>query len=158
MNDSHSSLDIPEKDPCAFCDYLGGVRPFTVLYRDDLIAVLVTREQRGIGHLLVLPVRHSPTLLESEPHERHALMDTLAWAAAAIDATFERPGIAIWQNNGTAAHQTIPHLHFHIAGTLTQGGTDFGDVPELTVEQTDQIDAQILAAIRINPDLGSIPR
>lgn len=158
MNDRESSLDIPEQEPCAFCDYLSGVRPFTVLNRDDLIAVLVTREQRGIGHLLVLPVRHYPTLLESESDERHAMMDTLAWAAAAIDTTFERPGIAVWQNNGTAAHQAIPHLHFHIAGTLTGGGTDFGDVPELTVEQTDQIAAQILAAIRIAPDLGWTPR
>ncbi len=48
MNENESSLDIPEQEPCAFCDYLNGVRPFTVLYRDDLIAVLVTREQRGI--------------------------------------------------------------------------------------------------------------
>lgn len=158
MKENGSSLDIPEQEPCAFCDYLSGVRPFTVLYRNDLIAVLVTREQRGIGHLLVLPVRHYPTLLESEPPERHAMMDTLAWAAAAIDAAFERPGIAVWQNNGTAAHQAIPHLHFHIAGTLTGGGTEFGDVPELTVEQTDQIAAQILAAIRIGPDFGPTPR
>lgn len=157
MNDSESSLDIPEQEPCAFCDYLSGVRPFTVLYRDNLSAVLVTREQRGIGHLLVLPVRHYPTLLESESDERHSMMDTLAWAAAAIDAAFERPGIAVWQNNGTAAHQAIPHLHFHIAGTLSGGGTDFGEVPELTVEQTDQIAEQIFAAIRIAPDLGSTP-
>ncbi|WP_072815868.1 HIT family protein [Rhodococcus zopfii] len=154
MNDSDSSLDIPEQEPCAFCDYLSGARPFTILCRNDLIAVLVTREQRGIGHLLVLPVRHYPTLLESEPHERHAMMDTLAWAAAAIDAAFERPGIAVWQNNGTAAHQAIPHLHFHIAGTLPGGGTDFDDVPELAVEQTDQIAAQIMAAIQTVPELG----
>lgn len=154
MNDSDSSLDIPEQEPCAFCDYLSGARPFTILYRNDLIAVLVTREQRGIGHLLVLPVRHYPTLLESEPHERHAMMDTLAWAAAAIDATFERPGIAVWQNNGTAAHQAIPHLHFHIAGTLPGGGTNFDAVPELAVEQTDQIASQILAATRTRPEFG----
>lgn len=157
MNDSDSSLDIPQQEPCAFCDYLNGVRSFTVLYRDDLVAVLVTREQRGIGHLLVLPVRHYPTLLESEADERHSMMDTLAWAAAAIDAAFERPGIAIWQNNGTAARQAIPHLHFHIAGTLSGGGTDFGDVPELAVEQTDRIAAQILEAVRNTPDLKSNP-
>lgn len=158
MSNSESNLDIPEQEPCAFCDYLNGARPFTILYRDDLVAVLVTREQRGIGHLLVLPVRHYPTLLESKSNERHAMMDTLAWAAAMIDTAFERPGIAVWQNNGTAAHQAIPHLHFHIAGTLAGGGTDFGDVPELTVEQTDQIAAQIVAAIQIAPDLGSAPR
>lgn len=158
MNTSESNLDIPEQEPCAFCDYLSGARPFTTLYRDDLIAVLVTREQRGIGHLLVLPVRHYPTLLESESNERHAMMDALAWAAETIDTAFERPGIAVWQNNGTAAHQAIPHLHFHIAGTLAGGGTDFVNVPELTLEQTDRIAAQIVAAIRIAPDLGSTPR
>lgn len=152
MNHSDSSLDIPDREPCAFCDYLSGARPFSILYRNDLIAILVTREQRGVGHLLVIPVRHYPTLLESEPAERHMIMDALAWAADAIDATFECPGIAVWQNNGTAAHQAIPHLHFHIAGTLPEGGTDFGDVPELTVKQTDKIAARILANMRINPD------
>ncbi|WIJ46737.1 HIT family protein [Curtobacterium citreum] len=158
MNSSGSSLDIPKQEPCAFCDYLNGVRPFTVLYRDNVVAVLVTREQRGIGHLLVLPVRHYPTLLESEPDERHAIIDTLTWAAAAIDAAFERPGIAVWQNNGRAAHQAIPHLHFHIAGTLSEGGTDFGDVPELDLEQTDRIGQQILAALRHAPNVGQTPR
>ncbi|MFD5213919.1 HIT family protein [Microbacterium sp. NPDC058345] len=152
MNDADSSLDIPQQEPCAFCDYLSGVRPFTILCRNDLVAVLVTREQRGIGHLLVLPVRHYPTLLESESEERHRIIDTLAWAAAMIDAAFERPGIAVWQNNGTAAHQAIPHLHFHIAGTLPGGGTNLEDVPELTVEQTDRIAKKILtAALNENP-------
>ncbi len=150
MNDSRSSLDIPEQEPCAFCDYLSGARPFTILWRDDLVAVLVTRAQRGIGHLLVLPVRHYPTLLESDSQERHAMMDTLAWAASAIDAAFERPGIAVWQNNGKAAHQAIPHLHFHIAGTLPGGGTNFDDVPELSVKQTDQIAELIWAAASEN--------
>lgn len=146
MSHTDSNLEIPAQEPCAFCDYLSGVRPFTILLRNELIAALVTREQRGIGHLLVLPVRHHPTLLEADTDERHALIDTLAWAASAIDAAFERPGIAVWQNNGIPAHQAIPHLHFHIAGTLPEGGTDFGEVPELTVEQTDQIATQILAS------------
>ncbi|MBP3043005.1 HIT domain-containing protein [Arthrobacter jiangjiafuii] len=136
---TESNLDLPEDNPCAFCDYLSGRRPFTILCRSTLVAVLVTRDQRGIGHLLVIPTRHYPTLLEATAEERHALIDTLAAAAAAIDDRYERPGIAIWQNNGTAAHQAIGHLHFHVAGTLPGGGTDFGEVPELSIAQTDQI-------------------
>lgn len=143
-----SSIDLPDDDPCAFCDYLSGNRPFTILCRTDRIAVLVTRDQRGIGHLLVIPTRHFPTLLEATTDERHALIDTVAAAAAAIDDAFERPGIAVWQNNGTAAHQAISHLHFHVAGTLPEGGTDFGDVPELSVEETDRIARQLLAPTR----------
>ena len=38
--------------------------------------------------------------------------------------------------------------------TQTWRYTDFDDVPELAVEQTDQIAAQILATTRMNPELG----
>lgn len=143
---NESNLEIPQDEPCAFCDYLARRRPFTILCRSTLLAVLVTREQRGVGHLLVMPVRHYPTLLESTAGERHALIDTVAAAAAAIDEAFERPGIAIWQNNGIPAHQAIGHLHFHVAGTLPGGGTDFGDVRELSVEETDLIGSKIAEA------------
>ena len=143
---NESSLDLPEDDPCAFCDYLAGRRPFTVLCRAESVAILVTREQRGIGHLLVVPVRHYPTLLESNQAERHALIDALKIAAEAIDEAFERPGISVWQNNGTAAHQAIGHLHFHIAGTLPEGGTDFGPVRELSLQETDAIKEKLTKA------------
>ncbi|QAY69483.1 HIT family protein [Xylanimonas protaetiae] len=148
MSQAESNLTLPQDGRCAFCDYLSGARPYTVLSRDDLVAVLVTREQRGIGHLLVLPVRHCPTLLEATEPERHALIDTIARAAHAVDEAFARPGIAVWQNNGTAAHQAIGHLHFHVAGTLPGGGTDFGDVPELSVEATDLIGERIRKGAR----------
>jgi histidine triad (HIT) family protein len=145
MNQMH--LDVPDAEPCAFCEYLAGTRPYTILYRSEMIAVLVTREQRGEGHLLVLPVRHKETLLDLDLIERHAIMDWLSIACAAIDGTFERPGIAVWQNNGTDAHQAIPHFHFHIAGTLGGGGTNFGTVPELSVAETDALAAKINSAV-----------
>ncbi|WP_280410271.1 HIT family protein [Nocardia brasiliensis] len=141
-----TSLDVPKTDRCAFCDYLSGRRPFTVLCRSEKVAILVTREQRGIGHVIVIPTRHVPTLLELDEKERHAIIDAVAAVAGAIDDAFERPGIAVWQNNGIAAHQTIPHVHFHVAGTLPGGSTEFGDVPELSVEETDRIAARIRAA------------
>ncbi|WP_280483384.1 HIT family protein [Nocardia farcinica] len=140
---TESNLNVPKTERCAFCDYLNGRRPFTILCRSEKIAILVTREQRGIGHVIVIPVRHVPTLLELDATERHALIDAVAAVASAIDNAFERPGIAVWQNNGTAAHQTIPHAHFHVAGTLPGGSTEFGEVPELSVEETDRIAAQI---------------
>lgn len=143
---TESNLELPQEEPCAFCEYLAHRRPFTIVCRSAAVAVLVTREQRGIGHLLVMPVRHYPTLFESTMVERHALIDTLAAAAEAIDVAFERPGIAVWQNNGIPAHQAIGHLHFHVTGTLPEGGTDFGDVRELSVEETDAIGRKITGA------------
>lgn len=134
-----SNLEVPEKDPCAFCDYLSGRRPFTVLWSGPLIATLVTREQRGLPHLLVVTKRHCPTILDVTSEESKALMDGVVAAARAIDLNFSRPGIAVWQNNGVPAHQDIPHLHFHVAGTLPGGGTNWGEVREVSVQETDEI-------------------
>jgi histidine triad (HIT) family protein len=74
-------------------------------------------------------------------------MQTVIDAARAIDLAEERPGIAVWQNNGIPANQTIAHVHFHVAGTLPEGGTNWGSVDELSVEETEKI------ASRLRPHL-----
>nr|WP_255246035.1 HIT family protein [Mycobacterium persicum] len=132
-------LDVPENPACAFCDYLSGRRPFTVAARTRQIAVLVTREQRGLPHLLVVPVAHRETILDLSDSEIAAVAVGVRAAAQAVNEAYARPGIAVWQNNGIPAHQTIAHVHFHVAGTLPEGGTDWGRVPEEPLEHTDAI-------------------
>lgn len=143
MSGSSENLALPDDGDCAFCAYLDGSRPYTVLARDANVAVLVTREQRGVSHLLVVTVRHAPTILDLTDVEAGAIMTWLRRAATAIDLADRRPGISVWQNNGVAAGQAISHFHFHIAGTLPDGGTTFGSVPELDLESTDAIAARL---------------
>jgi histidine triad (HIT) family protein len=57
----------------------------------------------------------------------------------AIAAAYKAEGLTVWQNNGLPAHQAIPHVHFHVAGTLLEGGTEWGDVDEDSVAETDAI-------------------
>lgn len=132
-------IEVPHPPSCAFCDYLNGTRPYTILDRGDLSATLVTREQRGISHVLIVPIRHCETILDLTAHEAHVIMLRIISASRAIDKVDARPGIAVWQNNGVPAHQVIPHVHFHVAGTLPSGGTNYGDVRELSIEQTELI-------------------
>lgn len=145
-----TSIELPDDGACAFCDYLAGSRPYTVLARDELAAVLVTREQRGVSHLLVVSIRHFPTILDMTEAEATSVMSWIRRAAAAIDRAEGRPGIAIWQNNGVPAGQAISHMHFHVAGTLPGGGTEFGSVTELDLAQTDAIAVRLRTAA---PDL-----
>lgn len=133
------NIEVPLDGDCAFCAYLRGSRPYTIFHRDELTATLVTREQRGISHLLVIPIRHCATILDLTESESAALMREIRHSARAIDLADRRPGIAIWQNNGIPAAQTIGHLHFHVAGTLDGGGTEWGEVPELSITETDAI-------------------
>ncbi|GAA1056222.1 hypothetical protein GCM10017608_27200 [Agromyces luteolus] len=149
----NGSISLPHEERCAFCDYLSGNRPYTVLWREKRVAVLVTREQRGVGHVLVIPTRHIPTLLDLADWEARDLMIAIRDAARTIDLTFERPGIAVWQNNGKSARQAIPHLHFHVAGTLPGGGTDFSEVDELAVELTDEIGRTLAPSVPPRPEV-----
>jgi histidine triad (HIT) family protein len=112
-----------------------------------MAAILVTREQRGVSHLLVVPTRHAPTILDLQDEEARAIMDLVRRSAAAIDRVEQRPGISIWQNNGVDARQAIPHLHVHVAGTIPGGGTEWDEVRELSLEETDRIAARLRAHI-----------
>lgn len=132
-------LVLPSTDSCSFCAYLSGERPYTILYRDDVVAILVTYEQRGIGHVLVIPVAHRETILDLSPEEQSAVMAATVRAAKAIVAAFDPEGVAVWQNNGVPAHQSVPHVHVHVAGTLPEGGTNWGEVERLPVSETDRI-------------------
>ncbi|HEX8003867.1 MAG TPA: HIT domain-containing protein [Mycobacteriales bacterium] len=147
-----SSLDVPRAEPCAFCEYLAGRLPYTVLRRGELTATLVTREQRGVAHVLVIPVAHRETVLDLTDDEAAALLPEVRAAAAAIERAESPRGIAVWQNNGVPAHQTVPHVHVHVTGTFPGGGTKWGLVPRLAVEETDRIGA------RLRPFFDAPPR
>jgi histidine triad (HIT) family protein len=146
---SSSSLILHPTEHCVFCNFLTGVWPFTILAQDELTAILVTREQRGIGHLLILPMAHRETILDLEAEEGAAIMARVIAASRAVLDAYQCEGLAVWQNNGAAAHQRVPHVHFHVAGTLPEGGTHFNEVPLLSKEETD------LIADRIRPFLLS---
>lgn len=136
-------IDLPQVDRCAFCDYLSGRRPFTVPVKRPDISVLITREQRGIAHSLVIPTRHAETILDLNGTERHAIVDEVAEVARRITDSYSVDGISVWQNNGTSSDQAIPHLHFHVAGTRTNQPTERGRVPEIPLHETEDIASRL---------------
>jgi histidine triad (HIT) family protein len=138
-----TNIEVPHSEPCAFCAYLAGERPYTILSRTSEIATFVTREQRGHPHLLVLPIRHVSTILELSDLEAAAVAIGVREAAKLIDRAYSKTGIAVWQNNGVPAGQAINHVHFHVAGTLDGGGTEFGPVIELSINDTDEISRKL---------------
>ncbi|MCT2977620.1 HIT family protein [Propionibacterium freudenreichii] len=138
-----SAIRLPSAEPCAFCAYLDGTRPFTFVTRNATTAVMVTQEQRGKPHLLVISTAHRETILDLTDAECSALMIEIKHAASAIDAAYHRPGISVWQNNGEPASQSIRHVHFHVAGTLDSGGTEWGPVDELSLVETERIAERI---------------
>jgi histidine triad (HIT) family protein len=140
---SRSSLVMHPTDRCVFCHFMTGSSQYTVLDSDEMTVTFVTREQRGVGHVLVIPRAHRETVIDLEPAEGAAVMATVITVSRAILDAFQCKGLAVWQNNGSAAHQRVPHVHFHVAGTLPGGGTNFDKVPFLPIEATEEIADQI---------------
>jgi histidine triad (HIT) family protein len=147
-----NNIVLPSSGSCPFCAFLRGEQPYTILRRSELAAILVTREQRGVAHLLVVPVRHCPTILDLRDEESGALMREIRHAARIVDAAEKRPGIALWQNNGISANQAVAHVHFHVAGTLEEGGTRWGEVPRLSVAETGAMAERLRQAEASLPD------
>jgi histidine triad (HIT) family protein len=119
-------VSLPVDDPCSFSEYLAGRRPYTVLHRDEHVAVLVTREQRGRMHVLVIPVRHRETILDLSREEEAPLMAAVSRSARAIAAATDAEGLSVWRNNGTPSAQSVPHVRVHVTATLPGGGTEWG--------------------------------
>ena len=66
------------------------------------------------GHLLLCPRAHRPKLTDASADEARELGRYLRVLSAAVART---TGVTDWnvvQNNGMAAAQVVPHMHFHI--------------------------------------------
>ena len=115
-----ATFEVPALRPCPYCEnYEGRYGPNgapAVVVEDDLTVVFLTAGPMGgmPGHLLVTTRRHAETICDVTPEEEAALGRVVADAVRALRAAFDPPGVLVQQNNGLAAFQTVPHVHFHV--------------------------------------------
>ncbi|KAL2022846.1 hypothetical protein VTK56DRAFT_4377 [Thermocarpiscus australiensis] len=86
---------------------------FVVLSTRHLVAFLDIMPLSR-GHLLLCPRAHRPKLTDARPAEAAELGRYLRVLSAAVVAA---TGVGDWnvvQNNGAAAAQVVPHMHFHV--------------------------------------------
>src|SRR5258706_6782766 len=100
-------IDLPELTRnCPFCNYVVDPSRFaTVEELPDTVAWLPPR-QSSRGHVLVIPKRHAPTLLDLDPREAQAIMHHVHRIAHALSRAYDPCGINVFQNNGVTAGQT----------------------------------------------------
>lgn len=85
-----------------------------VLARGDHVAALLNAYPYGTGHLMVLPQRAVPDLLDLSPEAHAELWDMVRTAVAAIRTAYNPDGVNVGTNLGRAGGASIPdHLHVH---------------------------------------------
>jgi len=105
-----------------FTKIIKGDIPATKVYEDDLCIAINDIAPRAPVHILVIPRKPIPRLVDATPEDK-VLMGHLMYVAGEI-ARQKGVGEAfrLVVNNGRGAGQTVFHLHLHILG-----GTAFSD-------------------------------
>lgn len=97
-----------------FAKILRGEAPAFKVYEDDHSMAFMDVMPQCEGHTLVIPKDAAENIGDIEPQILGATMQTVQKVAQAVQQAFASPGIMIAQLNGSAAGQTVFHLHFHI--------------------------------------------
>lgn len=66
------------------------------------------------GHVLVVPRAHVEDIFSLDAALAIALAHALIDVARAVRTAFAPDGMNIFQSNGEAAGQEVPHVHFHV--------------------------------------------
>ena len=106
--------------PCPFCS----LPDFRVIARSEYGVVIRDGFPVSAGHTLIIPKRHVGSFFALFPDERADLLKLLDTAKKETDLKFTPDGYNIGINDGSAAGQTIPHLHIHLIPRYSGHRTD----------------------------------
>lgn len=101
-------------DPCVFCSIAAGSQPESRVWDDDQTIAFMSLRQQRRGHVLVIPRSHVENIFGLDHETGAAVMATTIRVARAVEAAFRPEGLHLWQSNGAAANQEVPHFHMHV--------------------------------------------
>ena len=104
-------------DQNIFARILRGELPAIKVYEDDQVLAFMDIMPQADGHTLVIPKSPAVTLLDLDPEVAAYTIQIVQKVAKAIEKGLGVEGIVLMQLSGTAAGQTVPHVHFHLVPT-----------------------------------------
>ncbi|KAL1722345.1 HIT-like domain-containing protein [Schizophyllum commune] len=85
-----------------------------VFYKSAQSFALVNLKPIVPGHVLVVPTRVVPRLTDLDDSELSSLMKSVQRVGRVVERAFGADALTIACQDGKAAGQSIPHVHFHI--------------------------------------------
>lgn len=110
---------------CDFCQIAAGGDPSVrvICEADEWIAFFPLHPATN-GHTLVIPRRHVRDLWELEPPLSSKLITAVIRVGRAIQTAISPEGMNLISSKGSAAEQTVFHLHLHLLPRWTRDGLD----------------------------------
>ncbi|MEO0369496.1 MAG: HIT family protein [Pseudomonadota bacterium] len=132
------SLDTPYSEDNIFAKILRKEIPNHTVFEDERCLAFMDIMPQRTGHTLVIPKTPAVTLLDLPAEDLSNLIQVTQQVARAVQRATDADGFTIFQLNGTAAGQTVPHIHFHIlpgsalgASPHAQTEVDHGELAEM---------------------------
>src|ERR1044071_8548985 len=97
-----------------FARILRGEIPCHRIYEDDSVLAFLDVNPLSKGHTLVIPKEPAETLDQLSDDSAAAIGRVLPRIARAVQRASGATAYNLLQNNGSAAHQAVFHVHFHI--------------------------------------------
>jgi histidine triad (HIT) family protein len=104
--------------------------PCIKVFEDDTTLAFMDIMPQQNGHTLVIPKEPAITLLELSDDAASDLIVKTKMIANAVKQAMQADGITIFQLNGSAAGQTVPHIHFHVVPGSIVGGAEHASVSQ----------------------------
>jgi histidine triad (HIT) family protein len=102
---------------CLFCKIINKEIPSDLVHQDDLVTVFKDINPAAPVHLLIVPNKHIPSVIEMEEVDE-VVMGKLFSTARKVseELGINRSGYRLIVNNGPDGRQEIHHLHMHLLG------------------------------------------
>jgi histidine triad (HIT) family protein len=97
-----------------FSKIIAGEIPSFKVYEDKKVVAILDINPVNAGHILVIPREEYITLMDMPDKLVEHTIIVVKHLASEIQRITGAPGINIFLNNGVAAGQEVPHVHFHI--------------------------------------------
>jgi histidine triad (HIT) family protein len=130
-----------------FAKILRGELPKIAVYEDEHTLAFMDIMPAVEGHTLVIPKEPGETIFDISPHSAARLMETTQKVAAAVKKGLGVPGVMLAQLNGSAAGQTIPHVHFHVLPRTVGADLHFHGKAMVKPDVLEPVAAKIRAAL-----------
>lgn len=99
---------------CPFCEIVAGRLDASVVAQTMHSLAFLDIRQAVPGHVLVVPRAHVEDIHAIDPAVAGDVMQLGVRVAHALREAFHAPGLSLWQSNGAAAGQEVPHFHLHV--------------------------------------------
>ena len=133
---------------CIFCKIAAGEIPAHKVYEDENVFAFLDIAPCTEGHTVVIPKKHADTFTDMSEEDAAAYYAAVNRIAKKVKSGLSADGLSMGINVGTAAGQTVMHVHTHIIPRKeNDGGGSLHDIVNTTVDTSAENFARVTQLI-----------